>query len=45
MRYPQYLAEFLRIVPANGIIMVHPGLNEPWRRAEYEALLANIREK
>lgn len=45
MRYPQYLADFLRIVPENGIIMVHPGLNEPWRRAEYEALLSNTQKR
>lgn len=44
MRYPQYLEKFLRTVPENGIIMVHPGLDEPWRRAEYEALLFNGRE-
>ena len=45
MRYPQYLEKFLSTVPENGIIMVHPGLNEPWRRAEYDALLSNIRGK
>jgi predicted glycoside hydrolase/deacetylase ChbG (UPF0249 family) len=38
MRYPDHLERFLRTVPDNGIIMVHPGLNEPWRRAEYDAL-------
>lgn len=38
MRYPQHLEKFLRTVPESGIIMVHPGLNEPWRRAEYDAL-------
>ncbi|MDD3276022.1 MAG: ChbG/HpnK family deacetylase [Kiritimatiellales bacterium] len=38
MRYPQHLEKFLRTIPENGIIMVHPGLNEPWRRAEYDAL-------
>jgi predicted glycoside hydrolase/deacetylase ChbG (UPF0249 family) len=40
MRYPQHLEKFIRTVPENGIIMVHPGLNEPWRRAEYDALAA-----
>jgi predicted glycoside hydrolase/deacetylase ChbG (UPF0249 family) len=40
MRYPQHLEKFLRTVPETGIIMVHPGLNEPWRRAEYDALSA-----
>ena len=39
MRYPRHLEHFLRTVPDTGIIMVHPGLNEPWRRAEYDALL------
>ncbi len=39
MRYPRHLEKFLRTVPDTGIIMVHPGLNEPWRRAEYDALL------
>lgn len=38
MRYPRHLEKFLRTVPDDGIIMVHPGLNEPWRRAEYDAL-------
>lgn len=40
MRYPNYLEKFLRNIPENGIIMVHPGLCEPWRRAEYDALLS-----
>ncbi|MFA7257311.1 MAG: ChbG/HpnK family deacetylase [Kiritimatiellales bacterium] len=40
MRYSQHLEKFLRTVPETGIIMVHPGLNEPWRRAEYDALNA-----
>jgi len=38
MRYPQHLERFLRTVPDSGIIMVHPGFDEPWRRAEYDAL-------
>lgn len=42
MRYPRHLERFLRTVPGDGIIMVHPGLNEPWRRAEYDALLSNV---
>ncbi len=45
MRYPLHLEKFLRTVPESGIIMVHPGLNEPWRRAEYDALISNIRKK
>jgi predicted glycoside hydrolase/deacetylase ChbG (UPF0249 family) len=45
MRYPLHLEKFLRTVPENGIIMVHPGLNEPWRRAEYDALISNVRKK
>jgi chitin disaccharide deacetylase len=40
MRYPQHLEKFLRTVPSTGIIMVHPGLDEPWRRAEYDVLLS-----
>jgi hypothetical protein len=40
MRYPKHLKKFLRTIPNRGIIMVHPGLNEPWRRAEYDALSA-----
>ncbi len=45
MRYPQHLANFMRTVPENGIIMVHPGLEEPWRRAEYDALLSGLGRK
>jgi predicted glycoside hydrolase/deacetylase ChbG (UPF0249 family) len=40
MRYPAHLEKFLRTVPEGGIVMVHPGLNEPWRRAEYDALFS-----
>ncbi len=40
MRYSRHLEKFLHIVPAGGIIMVHPGLNEPWRRAEYDSLMS-----
>lgn len=40
MRYPQHLEKFLHTVPDTGIIMAHPGLDEPWRRAEYDALAA-----
>jgi len=43
MRYPMHLEKFLTTVPESGIIMVHPGLNEPWRRAEYDALLSVCR--
>lgn len=45
MRYPRHLETFLRTVPVTGIIMVHPGLNEPWRRAEYDALVSNVWKK
>lgn len=45
MRYPLHLEKFLHTVPGNGIIMVHPGFNEPWRRAEYDALISNVRKK
>jgi predicted glycoside hydrolase/deacetylase ChbG (UPF0249 family) len=45
MRYPQHLEKFLRTVPETGIIMVHPGLNEPWRRAEYDALVSSVWKK
>ena len=45
MRYPMHLEKFLNTVPESGIIMVHPGLNEPWRRAEYDALLSVYRKK
>lgn len=44
MRYPRYLENFLRNIPENGIIMVHPGLSEPWRRAEFDALLSVVRK-
>ena len=36
MRYSKHLEKFLLTVPQSGIIMVHPGLNEPWRRGEYD---------
>jgi predicted glycoside hydrolase/deacetylase ChbG (UPF0249 family) len=45
MRYARHLEKFLRTVPENGIIMVHPGFNEPWRRAEYDALLSFVYKK
>lgn len=45
MRYPQHLETFLRRVPEDAIIMVHPGLDEPWRRAEYDALFSNAWKK
>jgi hypothetical protein len=39
--YPAALHRFLQHArPGNYLIMVHPGLNEDWRRAEYAALLA-----
>jgi predicted glycoside hydrolase/deacetylase ChbG (UPF0249 family) len=40
IHYPQYLKTFLSTVSDKGIIMVHPGLNEPWRRVEYDMLRA-----
>ena len=37
--YPRHLSRFLACMESpTGILMVHPGLVEPWRRAEYEAL-------
>jgi hypothetical protein len=39
-RYPEYLRRFaqrLSLRP-NGLLMTHPGLDEPWRRAEYEGV-------
>ncbi|MDH5638495.1 MAG: ChbG/HpnK family deacetylase [Nitrospinota bacterium] len=38
-RYPQFLAQFIKDPPSpSTLLMVHPGKEEPWRRAEYEAL-------
>ena len=38
-RYPQFFARFLATLTSRtGILMVHPGLNESWRRMEYETL-------
>src|SRR6516164_7811606 len=38
-RYPQFFRRFLAALPSpSGILMVHPGLHEPWRRMEYETL-------
>ena len=44
MHYPMHLEKFMNTVPESGIIMVHPGFNEPWRRAEYDALLFCVRK-
>jgi hypothetical protein len=43
-RFPRYLTEFIRhMEPGNSILMVHPGLQESWRRMEYDVLReANI---
>ncbi|NOU35582.1 MAG: ChbG/HpnK family deacetylase [Kiritimatiellaceae bacterium] len=45
VRYPQHLEKFLRTVQEPGIIMVHPGLDELWRRAEYDALVSSVWKK
>ena len=38
-KFGTYLARFIACIePGNAILMVHPGLQEPWRKAEYEAL-------
>ena len=40
--FRRYLARFMACLePGNAIVMTHPGLNDPWRRAEYEGLLAS----
>jgi chitin disaccharide deacetylase len=40
-KYGQYLEEFLASMESSsGILMVHPGFEEPWRRAEFDALCA-----
>jgi predicted glycoside hydrolase/deacetylase ChbG (UPF0249 family) len=44
MRYPHHLKTFIETIPSTGIIMVHPGLNEPWRRAEYDALVSDVQK-
>jgi predicted glycoside hydrolase/deacetylase ChbG (UPF0249 family) len=37
--YPAYLRRFVACMEGEtGILMVHPGQREPWRRAEFEAL-------
>ena len=38
--YPVFLRRFVKRLAgrANGLLMAHPGLDEPWRRAEYEGL-------
>lgn len=37
--YAKYLARFARCMESDrGILMVHPGLDEAWRRAEYAGL-------
>lgn len=39
-RYPEYLRRFVQrlSIRPNGLLMTHPGFNEPWRRAEYEGI-------
>jgi hypothetical protein len=38
-RYPGYLPKFADCLPEpNGILVVHPGLEEAWRRQEFESL-------
>jgi hypothetical protein len=40
--YPEFLRRFTQSLAGrpNGLLMTHPGLVEPWRRAEYDALKA-----
>ena len=39
LKYPGYLPKFLDCLSApNGILVVHPGLNDKWRRQEFESL-------
>lgn len=38
-RYGAYLQRFVKFMePGNAILMVHPGLQESWRKAEFEGL-------
>ena len=38
-RYPEYLPNFVDCLRhPNGILVVHPGFNEDWRRQEFESL-------
>jgi hypothetical protein len=38
-RYPGYLPKFADCLPEpNGILVVHPGFDEDWRRQEFESL-------
>ena len=38
-RYPDYLTAFIGCLPApNGMLVVHPGAEEDWRRQEFSAL-------
>lgn len=38
-RYPGYLPKFMDCLPEpNGILVVHPGFGEDWRRQEFESL-------
>jgi hypothetical protein len=38
-KYPMLLSRFVAALPeTNGILVVHPGLDEPWREEEFESL-------
>lgn len=38
--FPDFLRQFAEVMDKeNDLLMVHPGLHEPWRRTEYETLL------
>lgn len=40
--YPEYFPRFVDCLPqANGLLVVHPGLDEDWRRQEAEVLRRN----
>jgi chitin disaccharide deacetylase len=42
-RYPDHLQRFVRhMEPGNAILMVHPGLDKPWRRIEFETLRDSV---
>ena len=41
--YPAYFRKFRKCLEQpNGMMVVHPGLNEPWRRQEFETLSQSL---
>jgi hypothetical protein len=39
--FPDFFRRFAAVMKREGdLLMVHPGLQDPWRRTEYEPLLA-----